>query len=91
MTQYTHVNNGGENVFCVVGAVVISQVWSQFQTTVVTAEKSASLVWASMKLVNKLRVNNSTEEYRRSACEDFKCDYKVVCKLKHGEIISVIS
>jgi hypothetical protein len=26
MTQYTHVNNGGENVFCVVGAVVISQV-----------------------------------------------------------------
>jgi hypothetical protein len=26
MTQYTHVNNGGEYVFCVVGAVVISRV-----------------------------------------------------------------
>jgi hypothetical protein len=26
MTQYTHVNNGGEDVFCVVGAVVISRV-----------------------------------------------------------------
>jgi hypothetical protein len=24
MTQYTRVNNGGEDVFCVVGAVVIS-------------------------------------------------------------------
>jgi hypothetical protein len=30
MTQYAHVNNGGESVFCVVGAVVISRVWSQF-------------------------------------------------------------
>jgi hypothetical protein len=26
MTQYTYVNNGGEDVFCVVGAVVISRV-----------------------------------------------------------------
>jgi hypothetical protein len=26
MTQYTHVNNGDEDVFCVVGAVVISRV-----------------------------------------------------------------
>jgi hypothetical protein len=26
MTQYAHVNNGGESVFCVVGAVVISRV-----------------------------------------------------------------
>jgi hypothetical protein len=26
MTQYSYVNNGGEDVFCVVGAVVISQV-----------------------------------------------------------------
>jgi hypothetical protein len=25
MTQYTRVNNGGEDVFCVVGAVVISR------------------------------------------------------------------
>jgi hypothetical protein len=26
MTQYTHINNVGEDVFCVVGAVVISRV-----------------------------------------------------------------
>jgi hypothetical protein len=26
MTQYTHVNNGDEDVFCVVGAVLISRV-----------------------------------------------------------------
>jgi hypothetical protein len=32
MTQYTRVNNGDEDVFRVVGAVVISRVWSQFQT-----------------------------------------------------------
>jgi hypothetical protein len=31
MAQYTRVNNGGEDVFCVFGAVVISRVWSQFQ------------------------------------------------------------
>jgi hypothetical protein len=43
MTQYTHVNNGGEYVSCVVGAVVISPVWSQFHRTV-TTEKSASAV-----------------------------------------------
>jgi hypothetical protein len=30
MTQYTHINNGDEDLFCVVGAVVISRVWSQF-------------------------------------------------------------
>jgi hypothetical protein len=65
MTQYTHVNNGGEDVFCVVGAVVTWRVWSQLQnskyssgvTTVVTAvvptEMSASLVRASMKLEEK--------------------------------------
>jgi hypothetical protein len=35
MTQCTHINNGGEDVFYVVGAVVISQV--------VATEKSASL------------------------------------------------
>jgi hypothetical protein len=26
MSQYTHVNNGDEDVFCVVGEVVVSQV-----------------------------------------------------------------
>jgi hypothetical protein len=31
MTQYTGVNNGGEDVFCVVSAVVILRVLSQFQ------------------------------------------------------------
>jgi hypothetical protein len=41
MAQYTRVNNGSEDVFCVVGAVVISRVRIQFQTTV-TVEKSAS-------------------------------------------------
>jgi hypothetical protein len=32
-TQYKRVNNGGEDVFCMVGAVVILWVWSQFHTT----------------------------------------------------------
>jgi hypothetical protein len=36
----THTNNGDDNVFCVVGAVVMSRVRSQFQrvVTVVTTE-----------------------------------------------------
>jgi hypothetical protein len=56
MAQYTGVNNGVKDVFCVVGAVVISRVWSQLRnssdnrtvTTVVTTlestEKSANAV-----------------------------------------------
>jgi hypothetical protein len=52
MIQHTCVKNWGEDVFCAVGAVVISRVWSQFQT-VVTTEKSASLVRAIMKLEEK--------------------------------------
>jgi hypothetical protein len=32
MTHYTRIHNGGEDDFCVVGAVVISRVWSQLQT-----------------------------------------------------------
>jgi hypothetical protein len=38
MTQYTHVKNADEDVFYVVGAVVISRVWSQLQNRVVTTE-----------------------------------------------------
>jgi hypothetical protein len=33
MAQYTHANSGGEYVFCVVGTVVTSQVWSQFHNS----------------------------------------------------------
>jgi hypothetical protein len=29
MAQYIGVNNGGEDVFCVVGAVVIPRLWNQ--------------------------------------------------------------
>jgi hypothetical protein len=32
----------------------------------------------------------AAKEYRRSTCEGFKCDYKVVCALKNSEIASVI-
>jgi hypothetical protein len=60
MTQYTCVNTGDEDVFCVVGAVVISRVWSQLQNRV-TIEKSASLSECS-ELVTRLEARKQDSE-----------------------------
>jgi hypothetical protein len=72
MAQYTHVNNGDEGVFCVVGAVVISRVWSQFQITV-TTEKSASLVRASNLQLNAFpKTTDTSNSLKYGACS-VKC------------------